>query len=175
MDSAQSNFDKLNQNMRRELEIGETFDLYHKQYRTAVSLTNNTNNSSSWINMSIFINTMSFNIKNELEMNIKRIYILQNRVNLSESEEFNQFDLLCKVSSVQSSWFLDYHSELLSLNTLKLCGQCLPRTWMRLTLPLNSRGPVCNDTKLLPETFSTDKRDQGFVQLPAITGFYFSI
>ena len=56
MDSAQSNFDKLNQNMRRELEhfdtvmraeFGETFDRYHKQYRTALSLTNTTSNSSS--------------------------------------------------------------------------------------------------------------------------------
>ena len=56
MDSAQSNFDKLNQNMRRELEhfdtvmreeFGETFDRYHKQYRTALSLTNTISNSSS--------------------------------------------------------------------------------------------------------------------------------
>ena len=51
MDSAQTNFDKLNQNMRRELEhfdtvmreeFGETFDKYHKQYRAALSLSNNT-------------------------------------------------------------------------------------------------------------------------------------
>ena len=56
IDSTQSNFDKLNQNMRRELEhfdtvmraeFGETFDRYHKQYRTALSLTNTTSNSSS--------------------------------------------------------------------------------------------------------------------------------
>ena len=54
MNSAQSNFDKLNQNMRLELEhfdtvmraeFGETFDRYHKQYRTALSLTNTTGSS----------------------------------------------------------------------------------------------------------------------------------
>ena len=51
MSDAQGNFDKLNQNMRRELEhfdtvmreeFGETFDKYHKQYRTALSMSNNT-------------------------------------------------------------------------------------------------------------------------------------
>ena len=51
MTDAQGNFDKLNQNMRRELEhfdtvmreeFGETFDKYHKQYRTALSMSNNT-------------------------------------------------------------------------------------------------------------------------------------
>ena len=48
MNSAQTDFDKLNQNMRRELEhfdttmrgeFGETFDRYHKQYRAALSST----------------------------------------------------------------------------------------------------------------------------------------
>ena len=48
MDSAQTEFDKLNQTMRRELEhfdtvmrgeFGETFDRYHKQYRAALSST----------------------------------------------------------------------------------------------------------------------------------------
>ena len=48
MNSAQTEFDKLNQNMRRELEhfdtvmrgeFGETFDRYHKQYRAALSST----------------------------------------------------------------------------------------------------------------------------------------
>ena len=51
MDSAQTEFDKLNQTMRRELEhfdtvmraeFGETFDKYHKQYRAALSSTSNT-------------------------------------------------------------------------------------------------------------------------------------
>ena len=51
MDSAQTEFDKLNQNMRRELEhfdtvmrgeFGETFDKYHKQYRAALSSTSDT-------------------------------------------------------------------------------------------------------------------------------------
>ena len=53
MDSAQTEFDKLNQNMRRELEhfdtvmrgeFGETFDKYHKQYRAALSSTSDTQN-----------------------------------------------------------------------------------------------------------------------------------
>ena len=51
MDSAQTNFDKLNQTMRRELEhfdgimreeFGETFDKYQKQYKAALNMTSNT-------------------------------------------------------------------------------------------------------------------------------------
>ena len=51
VEEAQSNFDKLNQTMRRELEhfdkvmkeeFGDTFDKYHKQYRTALANTGNT-------------------------------------------------------------------------------------------------------------------------------------
>ena len=50
IESSQSSFDKLNQTMRRELEhfdtvmreeFGETFDKYHKQYRTALSSSSN--------------------------------------------------------------------------------------------------------------------------------------
>eukprot|EP00090_Calanus_glacialis_P046171 TRINITY_DN8925_c0_g1_i1.p1 TRINITY_DN8925_c0_g1~~TRINITY_DN8925_c0_g1_i1.p1 ORF type:complete len:517 (-),score=153.83 TRINITY_DN8925_c0_g1_i1:14-1417(-) len=51
VEEAQTNFDKLNQTMRRELEhfdkvmkeeFGDTFDKYHKQYRTALANTGNT-------------------------------------------------------------------------------------------------------------------------------------
>ena len=51
VEEAQTNFDKLNQTMRRELEhfdtvmkeeFGNTFDKYHKQYRTALANTGNT-------------------------------------------------------------------------------------------------------------------------------------
>lgn len=51
VEEAQANFDKLNQTMRRELEhfdkvmkdeFGDTFDRYHKQYRTALANTGNT-------------------------------------------------------------------------------------------------------------------------------------
>ena len=51
VEEAQDKFDKLNQTMRRELEhfdkvmkeeFGDTFDKYHKQYRTALANTGNT-------------------------------------------------------------------------------------------------------------------------------------
>ena len=51
VETAQNTFDKLNQTMRRELEhfdkmmkeeFGNTFDKYHKQYRTALANTENT-------------------------------------------------------------------------------------------------------------------------------------
>lgn len=51
IETEQLSFDKINQTMRRELEhfdtvmreeFGETFDKYHKQYRTALSLSNST-------------------------------------------------------------------------------------------------------------------------------------
>ena len=51
VEAAQNTFDKLNQTMRRELEhfdkimkdeFGDTFDKYHKQYRTALANTGST-------------------------------------------------------------------------------------------------------------------------------------
>jgi hypothetical protein len=51
VEEAQTEFDKLNQTMRREMEhfdkvmkeeFGDTFDKYHKQYRTALANTGST-------------------------------------------------------------------------------------------------------------------------------------